>query len=249
MYDLSSRRILVTGAAGCIGRAVVECLDKQGANLWLVDPNRDALDEVANTLDSRHGASILDVTDFTELEGKLPFHTRNWGTFTDGVLLAGIAKDGTFGSVSREDEQRVMNITYTGTTNTLRVLQPQLFQAPLDDTYKRRGTAVLTSSASTKYGNKGQYAYVAAKSAIEGLVETVARDWGKKSVNVNGIAPGFVTSPMTEGMTEKARKAMLEATPQRRFLDAKEIAHAIAFLLSPGASAINGHILRADGGL
>ena len=114
---------------------------------------------------------------------------------------------------------------------------------------KRFGRIVNVSSVSGVMGNAGQVNYSAAKAGLVGLTKSLAREVATRDITVNGVAPGFIETEMTASLAEPARQAAVAAVPMQRMGTAEEVAAAIAFLVSPGASYITGHVLHVDGGL
>ncbi|MFY8020214.1 MAG: SDR family oxidoreductase, partial [Bacteroidia bacterium] len=155
---------------------------------------------------------------------------------------AGITRDATLAKMSIQDWQSVIDVNLTGVFNCSKAVSQYMVQAG-------SGKIINTSSVVALYGNYGQSNYVAAKSALIGITKVWARELGRKGINVNAVAPGFIATDMIKTVPEKVINGIIEKTPLQRLGTPEDIANAYVFLSSDAASFINGHCLSVDGGI
>jgi len=141
-----------------------------------------------------------------------------------------------------EDWDRVIAVNLTGTFYCTKAVAPHMME-------RGSGCIVNISSVVGVYGNIGQTNYAASKAGVIGLTKTWAKEFAKKGMRVNAVAPGFIKTPMTGKVPEKVLDQMIGKTPMGRMGEPKEVANAILFLISDEASFITGHVLHVDGGL
>lgn len=237
---------LVTGGSRGIGRAVAETLARAGHQVYLTYVSKpveaEAVAEGIRASGGRASAFRLDVGDGEAVAGF--FHNE----IKDKVLLdvlvnnAGITKDGLMLRMKDADFDQVVQINLRGAFLCLR-------EAAKIMTKQRRGSIVNITSVVGQMGNAGQLNYSAAKAGLIGLTKSAAKELASRSITVNAVAPGFVETDMTAGLSDGVRKAYTEAIPLRRLGTAQDIAEAVAFLVSPKASYITGQILGVNGGM
>jgi len=144
--------------------------------------------------------------------------------------------------MTEEQWQQVLNVNLTGVFNCTKAIAPFMVE-------RGKGKIINTSSVVALYGNFGQSNYVATKSGIIGLTKVWARELGRKGINVNAVAPGFIETEMVQTMPEKILQMMREKTPLGRLGKPEDIANAYLFLASDEADFINGAVLSVDGGI
>jgi 3-oxoacyl-[acyl-carrier protein] reductase len=158
------------------------------------------------------------------------------------VNNAGITRDNLALRMSDEEWNDVVTVDLSATFMVCRAaLRPMIKQ--------RSGRIVNISSVSGVTGNAGQANYAAAKAGVIGLTKSLAREVGSRGITVNAVAPGFIGTHMTDALGEKVREGAIANVPLARMGTAEEVAAAVAFLCSPQASYITGHVLHVDGGL
>lgn len=228
---LTGRGAVVTGAARGIGRAIAELLAERGARVFGFDLG------VAEPLPGVEFVSV-DVTDAASVGAaveKLP---------EDATLLvnnAGITRDKSLAKMSDDDWNAVLAVNLTGAFHMIRALSPRMRA-------RGHGRIVNVTSINGLRGKFGQANYSASKAGLIGLTKAVARELGPKGVTVNAVAPGMVTTEMTLALPQEFRdkalgEAVIPALPEPR-----DIAEAVAFLLSEGARRITGEVIRVDSG-
>jgi len=231
-FDFTHQTAIVTGAARGIGRAIGEALSRHGADVQGIDW---ALDEAAQLPFPLHKVDISDATAIAELVRSLS---------TPPSLLvnnAGITRDRSIVKMSDQDWADVISVNLTGAFNVLRAVAPAMTQAGY-------GRIVNITSINGMRGKFGQANYAAAKAGLIGLTKTAAREWGRKGVTVNALAPGMVMTDMAMQLPQQILDTALGEAMTERLASPEDIAYATMFLLSKGAAMITGEVLRVDGG-
>ncbi len=233
--DFSDRTVVVTGAAGTIGRAVVTAFRKRGARVI-------GIDRVEET-----GIHEADVADEDELLAAIQASTHS--LITDVVHAAGIVEYGPILQTTDERIAEVLRVNLSSAFVILRACVPIM----------RGGTVTMIGSQAASHGSADWALYSASKSGVVRLVESAAKEFGPMGIRVNAINPGSVNSPMMDAVIKAkarlrnheimdVRKSYEEANPLRRFVEPDEVAAACIFLASPQSSFINGAAINVDGG-
>lgn len=246
MNGVSNQRVILSGAASGIGRAIGARLVRDGARVFLID-RAPALARVAEELSAPH--ALVDVADEAEVERAFGEAIATLGGLDAAVANAGILGAlESFEATSYEEFKRVTEVNLGGAFLFVRALARHLREAG------RAGSIVCTASVAGLRAGAGPLAYSASKAGVIGLVKTAAHQLRGTGVRVNAVCPGLVETGMTGFLFEGARRAGKEdkigqLNPLGRAGEAEEIAAAVAFLLSTEASYVNGHALIVDGGL
>jgi 3-oxoacyl-[acyl-carrier protein] reductase len=182
------------------------------------------------------------VADAGETKSMVEQVLKAWGKVDILVNNAGITRDGLLLRMKEEDWNLVLQINLNGTFNcTKAVLQPM--------TKQRYGRVVNIASIVGVIGNAGQANYSASKAAVIGFTKTVGREYASRNVTVNAVAPGFIDTAMTHGLSADVKDALLKQIPLGRLGTPADIAAAVRFLVSEEASYITGHVLHVNGGM
>jgi len=242
---LKDKVTIITGGARGIGKAAVTKFCSEGAKviIW------DVLDVEGNTLAEEmkskgfyceyYRVDVTNPENINEVVQKIiSIHQRI------DVLInnAGITRDATLLKMTDEQWQSVLNVNLTGVFNCTKAIASYMIE-------KGKGKIINTSSVVALYGNFGQSNYVATKSGIIGLTKVWARELGRKGINVNAVAPGFIETEMVQSMPEKILQMMKEKTPLGRLGKPEDIANAYLFLASDESDFVNGAVLSVDGGI
>jgi 3-oxoacyl-[acyl-carrier protein] reductase len=235
--SLAGKTALVTGGSRGIGAAIAEELARGGATVVVgYRSGKDEAEELAHRIGGR--AVQADVSDATEAARLV----ADAGDIDILVNNAGLTRDGLLARMSDDDWRTVIDTNLASCFYTCRAVTRPMMK-------KRAGSIVNVSSIVGVHGNWGQTNYAASKAGIIGFTKSLAKELGSRNVRANVVAPGFVTTRLTDVLPEDATKAMLDNTPLGRLGDPKDVAGAVRFLSSGEASFITGEVLLVDGGL
>ena len=232
----SGRRVLVTGAAGGIGRAIVSALVERDCVVAACDVPGAALDGLGAV------AAAFDVRDPEEARAAVEGVVAELGGCDAVVANAGVVD--TIHRAERFPDaawRRDLDTNLSGAFHVLQAAFPALSESG-------DGRAVLISSVAAEFGLPGQVAYGASKAGLVGLARTLAGEWAPHGVRCNVVMPGMIATPKVLAMPEELQEGLEQTIPLRRFGATEELAGTVAFLLSPAAAYITGATIRVDGG-
>lgn len=249
---LQDTHALVTGATRGIGAAIARTLAAEGATLTLLGRKRQALAALAAELGPRHGFVLADVG--AETQVRAAFAEARAARGTIGILVnnAGQAESAPFARTSLELWQRMQSVNLTGTFLCTQAVLPDLLAAG-------RGRIVNIASTAAQKGYAYVSAYVAAKHGVLGLTRALALELARKNITVNAVCPGYTETDIlresiakvvakTGRSEQEARAEFASGNPQQRFMQPQEVADAVRWLCSEGASAITGQAISVSGG-
>ncbi|AMB94868.1 3-oxoacyl-[acyl-carrier-protein] reductase [Aerococcus sanguinicola] len=234
--------LIITGANRGIGTATALAFAKAGYRIAMV--NRSQADESLLEAIRDYGVEVreylADVSDFDLTSQVVKAIHKDFGQVDVLVNNAGITKDSLLIRMSEEDFDQVIDVNLKGSFNLIRHVSKIMLK-------QRRGAIINVSSLSGIIGNIGQANYSASKAGLIGLTRSAARELASRQITVNAVAPGFISSDMTDKLSDKTKEAMLDEIPLKRFGEQEEVAEAILFLAN--SKYITGTTLEINGGL
>lgn len=236
---------VVTGAAQGIGRAIAETLARAGADVVVVDLDTARAQDTAAavTAQGRRALTIkANVAEWADVKAMTDQILGEWGRLDILVNNAGITRDGLLLRMKEEDWNLVLDVNLKGTFHCTKAVLPAM-------TKQRAGAMVNIASVVGVMGNIGQANYAASKAAVIGFTKTVAREYASRGITVNAVAPGFIETAMTQGLSGEVREGLLKQIPLGRLGAPGDVAEAVRFLVSPEATYITGHVLHVNGGM
>jgi len=232
-YDFRGRCAVVTGGSRGIGQAIADALGESGAEVYAFD-----VGEPEKLASFPHRFMRIDITDTNAVKAAIA------GLPQPPTLLvnnAGITRDRSIAKMSDADWATVLNVNLTGAFNMIRAVAPSMAAQGF-------GRIVNITSINGLRGKFGQANYAAAKAGLIGLTKTAAREFGKKGVTVNAVAPGMVMTDMARTLPQEILDRAVSEAALAELAEPQDIADAVLFLLSDAARAITGEVLRVDAG-
>ncbi len=244
--NLAGKSALVTGASRGIGREIALELARQGADVAVNFAGSEAkanevVDEII-AMGRRSFAVKCDVSNAEEVTSMVKETIDQFGKLDILINNAGITKDNLIMRMKEEEWDEVLNINLKGVFLCTKAVTRQMMK-------QRSGRIINIASIVGVSGNPGQANYVAAKAGVIGLTKTTAKELAARNITVNAIAPGFITTDMTDKLSEEVKSEMLKQIPLTRFGEPKDIAKAAAFLASSDSAYMTGQTLHIDGGM
>ena len=242
MFSLDGKKALVTGASGGIGGAIAETLHAQGATVALSGTRTGPLEELRDRLGERASVHPCNLSDMDAVDA-LPKDVEG---ALDGLDIlvnnAGITRDNLFMRMKDEEWDQVIAVNLTATF--------RLCRASLRGMMKRRwGRIVNITSVVGTTGNPGQGNYCASKAGVVGMSKSLAQEVASRGITVNAVAPGFIATPMTDGLTEDQKSRILQTVPLGKLGDPVDVAAAVSYLASDEAGYVTGQTLHVNGGM
>jgi len=243
--SLEGRVAIVTGAAQGIGKAIAAVLEKRKAAVLVSDRFFEKAEQTAAELVAGGAVAVaceVDVSRTDSVQAMVERALSLWGRIDILVNNAGIARDGLILRMNDEDWAAVLSVNLKGTFNTIKAVLPVMSK-------QRGGRIINLSSVVGTIGNVGQANYAASKAAVVGLTKTAAREYARRGITVNAVAPGLIDTAMTASLSVTVKENLLRQIPAGRFGGVEDIAYAVAFLASAEAAYITGQVIHVNGGM
>lgn len=242
LFKLDGLRALVTGASGGLGSAIAEALAAQGARVALSGTRREALEAVAARLPNDPVILPCNLSDAEAVEGLVPAALEALGGLDIVINNAGITRDTLILRMKDEDFEQVLKVNLEAAFRISRACVKPMMKA-------RFGRIINITSIVGVTGNPGQVNYAASKAGLIGMSKALAQEVASRGITVNCIAPGFITSPMTDALSDYQKSALMVKIPAGRLGDGTDIAAAAVYLASREAAYVTGQTLHVNGGM
>ena len=240
--DLKNKNIIVTGASGGIGNAIIEKLNDNGANILATGTRIEKLEELKKNFEK---IKILkfDISQSEKIEEFVDSATNELGGSLDCLINnAGITQDNLAIRMSFEEWKKVIDINLNSSFLMSKFAIKKMLK-------NKSGKIVNITSVVGHTGNIGQVNYTASKAGIVAMSKSLAIEYAKKNININCISPGFIKTAMTDKLDEQFKESIISKIPSARLGEPNDIANAVVFLCSNHASYINGETLHVNGGM
>ena len=244
--NLENQVAIVTGAGRGIGHAIALRLSADGAKVAVISRTESNAARTADEINSKHAgtarAYAVDVADHQAVQAAVQQILQEFSRVDILVNNAGLTRDGLSMRMSLEDWDVVVDTNLRGAFSFIQAVERPMLK-------QRSGRIINIASVSGIVGNPGQANYAASKAGLIGLTKSIARELASRSITVNAVAPGFISTDMTGVLPEATKNAVVGQIPLARFGEPEDIAAAVAFLASPEAKYITGQVLTVDGGM
>jgi 3-oxoacyl-[acyl-carrier protein] reductase len=244
---LKGKTAVITGSGRGIGKAIARRLAGLGANIVINDiPSSPDADNTAKEIAAEFGVGTLvikgDVRSADDVQNLIDGALAEFGTIDVFVNNAGITRDGLMLRMTEDDWDMVLDINLKGAFHCIKAVSRPMMK-------QKSGSIINMASIVGVMGNPGQANYVASKAGLIGLTKTTAKEFAKKGIRCNAVAPGFIKSDMTDKLSDKVKEQYLSSIPLERFGSVDDIADVVAFLASDMSKYVTGQVINVDGGL
>jgi 3-oxoacyl-[acyl-carrier protein] reductase len=240
--DLAGKVALVTGGSRGIGHSIASALHAAGARVAVFGRDGAQAQAAARSFGESSRGYACDVSQTAQVEAAVGLVERDFGSIDILVNNAGTTRDNLMIRISEEDWDIVLETNLKGAFLMMKHAARGMIK-------RRAGRIINITSVVGLHGNKGQANYTASKAGLIGLTKAVAKELASRNVLVNAIAPGFIDTELTRGITPEARRTLTAAIPLERLGGGADVAFAVLFLVSEFASYITGQVLVVDGGM
>ncbi|RSV31663.1 3-oxoacyl-[acyl-carrier-protein] reductase [Sphingomonas sp. ABOLH] len=242
MFDLTGMTALVTGASGGLGSAIAKGLAAQGARLALSGSNAAKLEAFAAELGGDHVPLVCDLSDGAAVDGLVPQAVAALGKLDILVNNAGVTRDNLAMRMKDDEWDQVIRVNLEAAFRLCRAAAKPMMKA-------RFGRIVSITSVVGQTGNPGQANYAASKAGLVGMSKAVAAELASRGITVNCVAPGFMSSAMTDVLPEAQKTALLGKIPAGALGTGDDVAAAVAYLVSRDAGYVTGQTIHVNGGM
>lgn len=237
--------VVVTGSSRGIGKEIALAFAREGASVIVSGRSLESIEKVAKEIDSIGTKSLAITADVAQVEDAKNLIEKSIEQFGKVDILvnnAGIAKDNLLFRLSEEDWDSVLDTNLKGAFNCIKSCARSMMK-------NRHGVIINITSVVGQMGNAGQVNYSASKAGLIGLTKSVAKELSSRNIRVNAVAPGFITTDMTDELPEKAKEELIKSIPLAKLGSVNDVANLVLFLSSDKASYITGQIINVDGGM
>jgi 3-oxoacyl-[acyl-carrier protein] reductase len=245
MKRFLNKSVIVTGGARGIGKRIAEKFAEEGANIIITDINESVLEE-AKKISEMYKTNVIGIKQNVSIESDcknvVEQAVKTFGKLDILVNNAGITKDGLAIKMKEEDFMDVININLKGT-----FLMSKYALSVMS--LNRYGKIINISSIVGLSGQAGQVNYSSSKAGVIGLTKSLAREYAKRNININAVAPGFIKTDMTDKLDDKTKQDIISQIPLQRFGSVDDVANCVLFLASDESSYITGQVISVNGGL
>ena len=243
--DLAGKTAIITGASRGIGKAIAIQLASHGTNISMVARNEDALNTVQKIIRHSRGevqSLIADVSNLESFSEVVTQTIEKWKKVDILVNNAGITRDNIIMRMKEDEWDSVMDINLKGCFNGIKsVTRPMM---------KNKGGRIINiTSVIGQIGNTGQSNYAASKAGIMGLTKSIAKELGSRNITINSVAPGYISTDMTDQLENDVKEKLITSIPLRRLGTPEDVANMVCFLVSDEAAYITGQTFNVDGGM
>jgi len=242
MFDLTGMTALVTGASGGIGSEIAKALAGQGARLAVSGSNADKLEAFRASLGGDHVALPCNLSDAAAVDALVPQAVEALGKIDILVNNAGVTRDNLAMRMKDEEWDSVIRVNLEAAFRLMRAAAKPMMKA-------RFGRMISVTSIVGVTGNPGQANYAASKAGLIGMSKSMAQELASRGITVNCVAPGFITSPMTDALPEAQKTALTTKIPAGRLGEGADIGAAVVYLASREAGYVTGQTLHVNGGM
>jgi 3-oxoacyl-[acyl-carrier protein] reductase len=243
MFDLTGKTALVTGASGGIGAAVAKALAAQGARVALSGTRADALQKVAGEIGGDAVILPCNLGDVDAVEALIPAAVEALGGKLDILVNnAGVTRDNLVMRMKDDEWSDVIRINLEAAFRLIRAASKPMMKA-------RVGRVITITSVVGTTGNPGQANYAASKGGLTAMSKALAQELASRNITVNCVAPGFITSPMTDVLPDAQKDALTSRIPAGRLGDGADIGAAVVYLASDEAAYVTGQTIHVNGGM
>ncbi len=243
--SLDGKVAIVTGAAQGIGQTIATSLAHEGADVVVMDLDVERCKETVEAVEKEGRRALalkVNVAEWDSVKSSMDQALKEWGHIDILVNNAGITRDGLLMRMKEDDWNLVLQVNLTGTFHCTKACLSSMSK-------QRSGRIINIASIVGAIGNVGQANYAASKAAVIGFTKTVAREYASRTVTVNAVAPGFIDTAMTQGLSQDVKDALMNQIPLRRLGSPADVAAAVCFLASDAAGYMTGQVLHVNGGM
>jgi len=245
MPNLENKIAIVTGASMGIGKTISVSLAKQKAHVICLSRNEDRLRSVVAEIEQDNGSAtfeLCNVSDLKSVESCIKSIIEKYGKIDFLINNAGITKDSLLLRMSEEKWDSVINTNLKGAFNTIKTVSKYMIK-------NKSGKIINITSVVGLTGNAGQTNYAASKAGLIGLTKSAAKEMASRNISVNCIAPGYISTDMTDNLSEKVKEELIKRIPLGRIGNPEDIAHTVLFLCANETKYITGQTITVDGGM